>query len=375
MTAAYPTGGFSGIYIQTPGTGGTPKAPGDASDGIFVYSSWASRNVEIGDCVLVEGTAGEYNGLTQLTGNPFVTVLEDAACASVVPTALATLPATDAEKEVYEGMLVLPEGTYTITNNTGQPVRPPVSPSVTSRPATDVVAPGPGRRRTRRRTCAVHHPRRRLVVELPENNTAESPLPYLSHDPDADGAQVTFTEPVILDYRFQWNYQPTGQVVGPETNVPVASENDRPATAPALEGNLTIGAFNVLNYFDDLGMDEEGCRYYADMHGNPVATNFCQVRGAYSEQAFQDQQDKLVAAINKSYADILALMEIENSAGVTYLPGQPRDKALATLVDALKPTPARPAGFMCRPWSSPRRTRTSSAPHTSTTADGADPGA
>ena len=34
-------------------------------------------------------------------------------------------------------------------------------------------------------------------------------------------------------------------------------------------------------------------------------------------------------------ADVLALMEIENSAAITYLAGQPRDKALADLVAAL----------------------------------------
>src|SRR5699024_11215957 len=29
VTAAYPTGGFRGVYIQTPGTGGERKVPGD----------------------------------------------------------------------------------------------------------------------------------------------------------------------------------------------------------------------------------------------------------------------------------------------------------------------------------------------------------
>src|SRR5690606_15418378 len=153
--------------------------------------------------------------------------------------------------------------------------------------------------------------------------------------PMRTNSQVEFLKPVILDYRFQWNYQPTGQVVGAESsNIPISSENDRPPTAPALGGNLTIGAFNVLNYFDDLGEAEEDCDYFADRLGEPVATDFCEVRGAWTQSAVEDQQDKLVAAINKSEADILGLMEIENSAGVSYL-SQPRDKALATLVAAL----------------------------------------
>ncbi len=115
VTAAYPTGGFSGVYLQTAGTGGAEKVPGDASDGMFLYSSWAADNAEIGDCLQVEGAeVVEYNGLTEISGG-FVDVVE--GCEAVTPTALSTLPVTDAEKEVYEGMLVQPEGTYTITNN------------------------------------------------------------------------------------------------------------------------------------------------------------------------------------------------------------------------------------------------------------------
>lgn len=43
VTAAYPTGGFRGVYLQTPGSGGVPKAAGEASDGIFAFSDWAAE--------------------------------------------------------------------------------------------------------------------------------------------------------------------------------------------------------------------------------------------------------------------------------------------------------------------------------------------
>src|SRR5690606_22034078 len=40
VTAVYPTGGFNGFYIQTPGTGGTIDfGTHTASDGLFVYSA------------------------------------------------------------------------------------------------------------------------------------------------------------------------------------------------------------------------------------------------------------------------------------------------------------------------------------------------
>ena len=43
VTAAYPTGGFNGFYLQTPGTGGGTDATPGASDAIFVYGSAARR--------------------------------------------------------------------------------------------------------------------------------------------------------------------------------------------------------------------------------------------------------------------------------------------------------------------------------------------
>ena len=338
VTAAYPTGGFNGIYIQTPGTGGTAKSMGDASDGIFVYSSWAARNVEIGQCVRVEGTAGEYNGLTQLTGNPYVTELVDTECEPVEATPLTTLPATDAEKEVYEGMLVQPEGTYTITNNYALNQYGQVGLTPGDQPlyqATDVVAPGP--------EALAHEAanQARLITlddgsswDFMRNDTAKkSELPYLSHEePMRTASQVTFDQPVILDYRFQWNYQPTGQVVGSTREFdPLVTENDREYQVPEVGGNLQIAAFNVLNYFTDLGMDEEGCRYYADMYDDPVATDYCEVRGAWSQEAFADQKAKIIAALTGMDAEVVALMEIENSAGISYIDHH-RDYTLAQLV-------------------------------------------
>ena len=117
VTATYPTGGYNGIYIQTPGSGGTPKKATDASDGIFVYSTWAAAHVKVGDCVTVKGTVREYHDLTEIGGSTQVD--RKSGCAPVKATELATLPATDAGREAYEGMLVKPTSGYTITNNYG----------------------------------------------------------------------------------------------------------------------------------------------------------------------------------------------------------------------------------------------------------------
>ena len=339
VTAAYPTGGFDGVYLQTAGTGGTPKVPGDASDGIFLYSSWAADNLEVGDCVVVEDTeVVEYRGLTEISGG---WVEQTEGCEAVAPTPLATLPVTEAEKEVYEGMLVLPQSTYTITNNYQLNQYGQLGLALGEEPlyqATDVVLPG-----AEAEAYEAANQERYITLDdgsswdFIRNDVAkESPLPYLSAaEPHRTGSQVSFTQPVILDYRFQWNYQPVGQVVGDQSPFdPVSSENDREQAVPEVGGNIQIGAFNVLNYFSDLGRDEPGCDYYADRFGNPVATDFCEVRGAWSQEAFEDQQAKLVTAINGTDAEVLALMEIENASALSYK-DRPRDAALADLVEAL----------------------------------------
>lgn len=339
VTAVYPTGGFNGFYLQTPGTGGRTDATPGASDGIFVFGT---TDATIGQCLDVTATVTEFSTLTELT-KPTLTAATD--CAPVTPTPLATLPASDAEKEQYEGMLVQPQGTYTITNNYALNQYGQIGLAVGDEPlrtATDVVLPGAA-------ATAYEAENKKKYVTLDDgsswdyirNETAQdSPLPYLSQaEPMRTGSQVTFSKPVILDYRFQWNYQPTGQVVGAtDAEDPVSTENDRETTAPAVGGNLKIATFNVLNYFTDLGETEDtfkNCPFYADRDGTPVTTNFCEVRGAWTANAFEDQEAKIVTAINGLGADVVSLEEIETSSQISYLPGQPRDKALATLVTAL----------------------------------------
>ncbi|WP_262927885.1 ExeM/NucH family extracellular endonuclease [Microbacterium sp. NIBRBAC000506063] len=95
---------------------------------------------------------------------------------------------------------------------------------------------------------------------------------------------------------------------------------------------MTVGAFNVLNYFTTLGADTASCRAWEDRAGNGIAVrDGCPQRGAWDEASLKRQQDKIVEAINTLDADVLGLMEIENSAAL----GEETDEATATLVDAL----------------------------------------
>ena len=333
VTASYPTGGFNGFYLQTPGSGGDAKAAGQASDGIFVYTG-AAPTAKVGECYSITGIPAEFNGLTQLT-KPVLTAAAD--CAPVKPTDIATLPVTDADKEPYEGMLVNPTGTWTITNNYALNTFGQIGLAQGDQPLWT-----PTDRAPYTEAVAYEAEQAKKYITLDDgsswnymtNATAKnSPMPYLSQaTPMRTAAHATFGQPVILDYRFQWNFQPTGQVVGAtDADIPMSAENTRPTAAPAVGGDLKLGAMNVLNYFTDLGQDETGCAAYKDKDGNPVTANGCTVRGAYTASALADQQAKIVAALAMQDADVVGLMEVENSARF----GHDRDAALKTLVDAL----------------------------------------
>ncbi|WP_104166028.1 ExeM/NucH family extracellular endonuclease [Cryobacterium sp. N22] len=339
VTAAYPTGGFAGFYLQTPGTGGSADA---ASNGIFVYTKTLAGTVAIGDYVSVTGAVSEYYGLTQLT----VTALGDIAQldGTGITAPIATelrMPATDADRERLEGMLVAPAGDFTVTNNytTNQYAEiglaagttPLVNPTVTDRPGsagyTAAIAANAARAITLDDGASTNY--------LSSSNQGK-PVPYLSTTaPVRIGAAVTFTKPMILDYRNSaWKLQPREALV-PDNAAsvqPATFENTRSVAPEKVGGDIRLGTFNVLNYFSTTGDTLTGCQYYTDRAGaKTTVSGGCDARGAADQANFLRQQAKIVAAINALDAQVISLEEIENSAVF----GVDRDTALATLVAAL----------------------------------------
>ncbi len=156
---------------------------------------------------------------------------------------------------------------------------------------------------------------------------------------------------MILDFRNNlWELQPTHQVTDDGSDVATFGDtrtaNQRPQ---AVGGDLRLGTFNVLNYFNTTGADwvaaGHTCSFYNDRTGDPVTDNTCSdngPRGAAQSSGGTDladpnadlerQRAKEVKAINTMDADILSLEEIENSSA---LGESDRDDALRSLVDAL----------------------------------------
>ena len=335
VTATYPTGGINGYVIQTAGSGGSDDATPGASDALFVYSSATVGDVAIGDHVQVTGAVSEFSGLTELTvAAGALTHLADAAAPTPVT---GGWPATDAAREALESMLWAPTGDFTVSNtySTNQygevglasGTKPLIQPTDVAKAGSDEAA-----------AVAADNAARGIVLDdgattnfLSAANQSLTP-PYISLEhPVRVGEAVTFTEPVIVDFRNNvWKANPTRPVA--TGGAPATFANNRTAKPADVGGDVTVASFNVLNYFTTLGADTAGCTSYNDRTGDPVTVNSgCDPRGAWDPADLKRQQDKIVAAINDLDADVVGLLEIENSAVVDGVP----DEALGTLVDAL----------------------------------------
>ncbi|MCS5729974.1 ExeM/NucH family extracellular endonuclease [Herbiconiux moechotypicola] len=339
VTAAYPTGGFRGYTLQTPGTGGElDLAAHTASDGIFVYSSATVGEVEIGDYVQVTGVVSEYFGLTELTVGAGDAVVLDEEAEPVLPAEIV-LPGDAAGRETLESMLLLPQGDFTVSNTYSTNQYAEIGLAVGDTPLitpTEIARPG-----TAAYDAAVADNAARAVTLddgssidfLGADANKDIPLPYLTDVPTITvGSTATFTEPVVLDYRFSaWKFQPTSQLVAGGT-LPAEFTDVRPAAPGEVGGDIRIAGFNVLNYFTTTGDSLEGCTFYTDRDGaNVTVDDGCDARGAAEADDLERQQAKIVAAINGLGADVVSLEEIENSVKF----GDDRDTSLAALVDAL----------------------------------------
>lgn len=347
VTAVYPDGGFNGYFIQTPGTGGDlDLATHTASVGVFVFSPATVRSVRIGDYVQVKGLVTEFGSATDTSRTTEITVsagdmthLADPA-PEVKATVLKTLPATDAQRETLEGMLVAPQGTFTITDNyslssygeiglaagTTALVQPTAVAPYGSAEYTALVAGNAAR-----------------AIKLDDGSSTNFsttgsaiPLPWLSAGtPMRVGSQGEFSSNVILDNRnSSYKFQPLEPltVANAASVQPIAFGNNREATPKDVGGNLKVASFNVQNYFPTTGDADPACQFYTDRENNPLTVKGgCLQRGAANAASLKRQQDKIVSGILASGADVLSLEEIENSAKF----GKDRDNALSILVAAL----------------------------------------
>lgn len=345
VTATYPTGGFNGLYIQTPGTGGPADATPGASDGIFVFGSNSGASTfNVGDFVEVTGAVSEFNGLTEITPAAGGVTAATGSASPVVALA-SSYPATEAAREAHEGELLAPSDTFTVSNTYTTNQYAEIGLATGTKPLLVPTEVADAQDAAAIAAVVADNAARGVVLDdgasinfLSAANQA-TPLPWLSAaNPVRVGARATFNAPVILDYRNSvWKFQPQQRVTGEGASV-ASFTNTRTPAPEGVPGNIRLATFNVLNYFNTTGVDWVGsghsCTFYDDRAGNHNSARDCGFpgpRGAAEADDLTRQQTKIVAAINALGADVVSLEEIENSVAL----GEPRDDALSALVSAL----------------------------------------
>jgi predicted extracellular nuclease len=295
--------GLSGFYLQD------RDGDGDAatSDGVFVFSP---VEVGLGDTVAVTGSAGEFGGQTQISSRTDVQVCAEGDADDLPEVTPLDLPADDATRERLEGMRVAPADTLTVSEvyeltSYGELTLSEggllVQPTELARPGAEADA------------VAAENTLRRIVLDdAVSARVSTTTRPYLSAEtPVRVGDELSFAEPLVLGHGFdQWRLQPAdGTAEGVFT-----PQNTRPEAPEEVGGDIQLGAFNVLNYF--LTFDQSVGR------------------GARDQVQLDRQAGKIVPAIEALGAEVVTLMEIEDTDSTGYSPGD-ADRALAHLVQRL----------------------------------------
>ena len=391
VTAAYPTGGFNGFYLQTAGTGGdVDPADHAASDAVFVFGSAVAQAVQIGDHVQVTGKVSEFQGTTEITPTAAdVKVLPEPA--SVQPASVV-LPRTEAARESLRGDAAgtagaaTPSPTTTRSTSTARSgSRPATSPLFTP---TEVADPHDAAA-----IQAVKDDNAARAVTLDDGATAnylttakDTPLPWLTQD-----HQIRVGAPVTLHPARRARV--ALRRLAPPADRPAdrrRSPSRRPSATPAptaprpVGGNVKIASFNVLNYFPTTGADfvasGGNCTWYNDRAGDHVTVNTCTgpARRARSARCGRGRGPRPPAGEDR---------ERDQRAG--------RRRRLAGGDRELRASSARTATRRSAPWSTPstpqagaghlgvrahpgrrpatRPTRTSSGPPSSTAAAKVEP--
>ncbi len=303
-----PSPALRGFYVQSRDA----EADGDpaTSEGIFVFNG-NLNSVSVGDEVHLTGAVSEFQGQTQLSSVTGLTVLSTGN--AVTPAAL-TLPfASATAPEAAEGMLVTFAQKLYVTeyfqlarfgeivvsggNRLDQPtaVADPGAPANAVQAANDL---------------------NRIKIDDASQAQNVDPiifgrggLPLSASNPLRGG---DFAQGVtgVLTYTWAGNASsPNAYRVRPvDGDMPnFQAGAPRPTQPENVGGSLKVASFNVLNYFLTLDASGNVC--------GPVG-NTQECRGANTAQEFERQRTKLLSALHALNADVVGLMELENTPGV-----------------------------------------------------------
>lgn len=304
------------------------------SEGIFVFCSTCPVPVQVGDRVRVTGAASEFFGMSQLSATTVASV-QVVSSGNPLPTpAMVELPvpgvpagdlaaardAINGYYERFEGMLVRFDAELVIAEyfelaRYGQLV---LAAGGRPRQFTDQNLPDAAGLIDHQ----IDFARRTLILDDDNNlqNAAITggdkpyfwPRPGLSVDNFFRGGDSITGLTGVLHWSFAgqtgtdaWRIRP----VEPAFDYTFTSVNPTPP-APEVPGSLKVASFNVLNYF--LTIDTTASNSVGTC--GPTLTADC--RGADSTAELERQREKLTAALLGLDADVIGLIELENTPGV-----------------------------------------------------------
>lgn len=285
------------------------------SDGIFVYQP-SAPTMQVGDYVEVEGEVQEYYGWTELGNVSSVNVLISGV--SIAPTPVSMPRAEGLGLEYFEGMYIEFATPMYVTDNYnlhryGEVGMAPDGRLQIPTNHVDVSDIDPEGTNS---TGLVNiqavfaevfaNERNTVVLDDGQNGSWQQPIVHLDTLNTLRCGSYVSALRGCLGYSFsKWRLQPTEPVV--------FEGNDRPQVPEFPNANVTVAGFNVLNFFTTI---DDGSN---------------EARGADSQDEYNRQRAKIVAAITEMDADVTALMEIENN-GETAI-----DSLVAALNEATAP--------------------------------------
>lgn len=313
-----------GFYIQDE----TGDSDLTTSDGVFVFESSLIADVNVGDKVRITGTVNEFFGETQITASE----VEIIGSGLVTPTnidlpTVSTVVNADgeliADLEQYEGMLASFPETLTVTElfNLDRFGELRVSEGGRLQQFTQINDPSVSGFQAHLEDIASR------TITIDDGLTIQNPDPIIYPAPELDSNNTLRMGDTVTNLTGNVRFSRGSGGSGDETYriLPTeapnfVNENIRPETPEDVGGSLKVASLNVLNYFTTL-----------DEPGNTSGPNNLNPRGADNQTEFERQQQKIVTAITDIDADILGLVEIEN----TDINSNGEDVALSNLVEAI----------------------------------------
>lgn len=316
----------NGYFLQDEAGDGLPQT----SDGIFVYTG-TTPTVALGQLIQLTGVVTEFNTgaatnsvtathtVTELSGISNVTVLGSGH--AVTPTVL-TLPATEAELEHVEGMLVTINTQLTASQNYFQGRYGQVTLSAGGRLEKPTNAHRPGS--SDALSMAQSNAQRQILLDDGSAAQNPSPTPYIGADNTLRAGDTIDSLTGVVDYGLSTsdNTGLSSYKIHPTTPVTFTRVNARTTAPDAVSGNIRLASANLLNFFTTFGNGQTASGLSGQ--GCAPSGNTSDCRGADSAAEFPRQRDKLLAELKAMNADLIGLMELQNNS-----------EALANLVEGL----------------------------------------